>query len=52
MSHKPSVTLAGPIWRSYMNAALIKLPKQDFIPPLPPLLPTQDEEIPNEEIEE
>ncbi|MBU2545313.1 PBP1A family penicillin-binding protein [Patescibacteria group bacterium] len=35
MSHKPSVTIAGPIWRSFMEAALNKLPKQDFTPPLP-----------------
>ena len=33
MSHKPSVTLAGPIWKTYMNAALLKFPKQDFTPP-------------------
>ena len=35
MSHKPSVTIAGHIWKSFMTAAVEKLPKQDFTPPQP-----------------
>ncbi len=38
MAHKASVTLAGPIWKTFMNAALLKTPKQDFTPPDPPIL--------------
>ncbi|MBU3942757.1 PBP1A family penicillin-binding protein [Patescibacteria group bacterium] len=33
MAHKASVTLAGHIWKTFMNAALLKSPKQDFTPP-------------------
>ncbi len=33
MSHKPSITLAGPIWREYMTKALEKFPKENFTPP-------------------
>jgi len=33
MAKKASVSLAGPIWRSFMLAALKKLPKEDFTPP-------------------
>lgn len=45
MSHKPSVTIAGPIWRSFMEVALGKVPKQDFTPPQPEPSPKPEEEI-------
>jgi len=44
MAKKPSVTIAGPIWRSFMIDALAKFPKQDFIPPLPIKAPAPTEE--------
>ena len=33
MAKKASVSLAGPIWRNFMLAALKKLPKEGFTPP-------------------
>jgi len=33
MAQKPSITIAGPIWRAFMLEALSKLPKEEFTPP-------------------
>ena len=33
MSNKPGVTVAGPIWREFMEKALLKFPKENFEPP-------------------
>lgn len=44
MKAKPSVTIAGPIWRSFMEQALPKFPKQDFAPsPVKPAEPSDEE---------
>jgi len=32
MAKKPGVTLAGPIWRAFLEEALAKLPNEKFIP--------------------
>ncbi|MBU2635088.1 hypothetical protein KJ841_01275, partial [Patescibacteria group bacterium] len=34
MSQKPSITIAGPIWRAFMIEALSIFPKENFTPPL------------------
>jgi len=36
MAKKPSITIAGPIWRAFMTEALAKFPKENFIPPEKP----------------
>jgi len=33
MAKKPAVVLAGPIWHQFMEKALLKFPKENFIPP-------------------
>ena len=33
MAQKPSITIAGPIWRSFMLEALPKFPNESFTPP-------------------
>ena len=33
MAEKPSITIAGPIWRSFMLEALTKFPNESFTPP-------------------
>jgi len=33
MAQKPSITIAGPIWRAFMIEALAKFPKENFTPP-------------------
>ena len=50
MKAKPSVTIAGPIWRSFMEQALPKFPKQDFSPA--PVKPEPEPEEPPAETEE
>ena len=47
MEAKPSVTIAGPIWHSFMEQALLKLPKQDFAPA--PVKPKPEELLESEE---
>ncbi len=44
MAQKPSITIAGPIWRAFMLEALPKFPNESFTPPL--------EKEPEEESEE
>jgi len=34
MTKKPSITIAGPIWRAFMIEALSKFPNESFTPPL------------------
>jgi len=34
MAKKPSITIAGPIWRAFMIEALSKFPNESFTPPL------------------
>ena len=33
MAKKPGVLLSSPIWRDFMDEALVKFPKQDFLEP-------------------
>ena len=33
MAQKPSITIAGPIWRAFMIEALAKFPNESFVPP-------------------
>jgi len=33
MAKKPSITIAGPIWRAFMLEAIAKFPKENFTPP-------------------
>ena len=35
MAEKPAVTLAGPIWHKFMDEALLKYPKKNFVEPKP-----------------
>jgi penicillin-binding protein 1A len=50
MKSKPSVTIAGPIWHSFMEQALPKFPKQDFSPA--PTKPESESEELSSETEE
>ncbi len=45
MAKKPSITIAGPIWRAFMLEALATLPQENFTPP-------EKKEEPEEEIPE
>ena len=44
MSEKPSITIAGPIWRSFMLEALTKFPNESFTPPEKKLEPENQPE--------
>lgn len=44
MEPKASATIAGPIWKAFMLEALLKFPKQDFVPPKEK--PAESEETP------
>jgi membrane peptidoglycan carboxypeptidase len=39
MQKEPGIVLAGPIWRDFMNSALLKLPKENFQKPTPKVTP-------------
>jgi len=39
MQKEPGVVLAGPIWRSFMDVALLKFPKESFQKPTPKINP-------------
>jgi membrane peptidoglycan carboxypeptidase len=40
MQKEPGIVLAGPIWRDFMNSALLKLPKENFQKPAAKTIPT------------
>jgi penicillin-binding protein 1A len=40
MQKEPGIVLAGPIWRDFMNSALLKLPKENFQKPTPKTTPS------------
>jgi 1A family penicillin-binding protein len=40
MQKEPGIVLAGPIWRDFMNSALVKLPKENFQKPTPKAAPS------------
>jgi len=40
MQKEPGIVLAGPIWRDFMNSALLKLPRENFQKPSPKVTPS------------